>query len=343
MQANQTVGRQLSCVPLGERHEAPPGEACRAPLSAIDAIAGKSAAVQHVLNQAQLVAATDSTVLLLGETGTGKERFAAYIHQLSARRAREMVCVNCAAIPATLIESELFGRERGAYTDANSQQIGRFELAHRSTIFLDEIGDLPFEVQVKLLRVLEERQIERLGSVKSINVDTRIIAATHRSLEQRIAGGGFRADLFYRLNVFPLRVPPLRERAEDVPLLVWRFIEEFATTFGKRIEEVPAENMAALQRYAWPGNIRELRNAVERAMILANGPRLIVSIPTPLSVARLRSLRLVDVQKEHIRQVLETAGWRVRGSGGAAVRLGLRPTTLETRMAKLGLSRPRAS
>jgi len=343
MQANQTVGRQLSCVPLGESHDAPPGEAGRAPLSAIDAIAGKSAAVQHVLNQAQLVAATDSTVLLLGETGTGKERFAAYIHQLSARRAREMVCVNCAAIPATLIESELFGRERGAYTDANSQQIGRFELAHRSTIFLDEIGDLPFEVQVKLLRVLEERQIERLGSVKSINVDTRIIAATHRSLEQRIAGGGFRADLFYRLNVFPLRVPPLRERAEDVPLLVWRFIEEFSTAFGKRIEEVPAENMAALQRYGWPGNIRELRNAVERAMILANGPRLIVSIPTPLSVARLRSLRLVDVQKEHIRQVLETAGWRVRGSGGAAVRLGLRPTTLETRMAKLGLSRPRAS
>ena len=343
MQANQTVGRQLSCIPLGESHEAPPGEVSRAPLSAIDAIAGKSAAVQHVLNQAQLVAATDSTVLLLGETGTGKERFAAYIHQLSARRAREMVCVNCAAIPATLIESELFGRERGAYTDANSQQIGRFELAHRSTIFLDEIGDLPFEVQVKLLRVLEERQIERLGSVKSINVDTRIIAATHRSLEQRIAGGGFRADLFYRLNVFPLRVPPLRERAEDVPLLVWRFIEEFSTTFGKRIEEVPAENMAALQRYGWPGNIRELRNAVERAMILASGPRLIVSIPTPLSVARLRSLRLVDVQKEHIRQVLETAGWRVRGSGGAAVRLGLRPTTLETRMAKLGLSRPRAS
>jgi len=343
MQANQTVDWQLSCVPRGEGQVAPPGEACRAPLSPIDAIAGKSAAVQHVLNQAQLVAATDSTVLLLGETGTGKERFAAYIHQLSARRAREMVCVNCAAIPSTLIESELFGRERGAYTDANSQQIGRFELAHRSTIFLDEIGDLPFEVQVKLLRVLEERQIERLGSVKSINVDTRIIAATHRSLEQRIAGGGFRADLFYRLNVFPLRVPPLRERAEDVPLLVWRFIEEFSTTFGKRIEEVPAENMAALQRYGWPGNIRELRNAVERAMILANGPRLIVSIPTPLSVARLRSLRLVDVQKEHIRQVLETAGWRVRGSGGAAVRLGLRPTTLETRMAKLGLSRPRAS
>jgi formate hydrogenlyase transcriptional activator len=343
MQANHTDGRQLSSVPGRDSLEAFAGSERSAPLSAIDAIAGKSPALQHVLDQAQLVAATDSTVLLLGETGTGKERFAAYIHQLSARRAREMVCVNCAAIPATLIESELFGRERGAYTDANSQQIGRFELAHRSTIFLDEIGDLPFEVQVKLLRVLEERQIERLGSVKSINVDTRIIAATHRSLEQRIAGGGFRADLFYRLNVFPLRVPPLRERAEDIPLLVWRFIEEFSTTFGKRIEEVPAENMAALQRYGWPGNIRELRNAVERAMILASGPRLTVPIPTPLSVARLRSLRLVDVQKEHIRSVLETAGWRVRGSGGAAVRLGLRPTTLETRMAKLGLSRPRAS
>ena len=343
MDARNSAARQPRCDPGRDALEASPGRDHLAPLSAIDAIAGKSAAVQQVLNQAQLVSATDSTVLLLGETGTGKERFAAYIHQLSARRAREMVCVNCAAIPATLIESELFGRERGAYTDATSQQIGRFELAHRSTIFLDEIGDLPFEVQVKLLRVLEERQIERLGSVKSINVDTRIIAATHRSLEQRIAGGGFRADLFYRLNVFPLRVPPLRERAEDIPLLVWRFIEEFSTTFGKRIEEVPAENMAALQRYGWPGNIRELRNAVERAMILASGPRLTVPIPTPLSVARLRSLRLVDVQKEHIRQVLETAGWRVRGSGGAAVRLGLRPTTLETRMAKLGLSRPRAS
>ena len=335
-------GRQLSSVPPRESSEAFPGQVHPAPMSAVDVIAGKSAAVQHVLAQARLVAATNSTVLLLGETGTGKELFADYIHQMSARRANDMVCVNCAAIPATLIESELFGRERGAYTDANSQQIGRFELAHRSTIFLDEIGDLPFEVQVKLLRVLEERQIERLGSVKSINVDTRIIAATHRSLEQRIDEGGFRADLFYRLNVFPLRVPPLRERAEDIPLLVWRFIEEFSAAFGKRIEEVPAENMAALQRYGWPGNIRELRNAVERAMILASGPRLTVPIPTPLSVARLRSLRLVDVQKDHIRQVLETSRWRVRGSGGAAVRLGLRPTTLETRMAKLGLSRPRA-
>ena len=306
MQANHTVGRQLSCVPLGESHEAPPGEVSRAPLSAIDAIAGKSAAVQHVLNQAQLVAATDSTVLLLGETGTGKELFAAYIHQLSARRAREMVCVNCAAIPATLIESELFGREQGAYTDANSQQIGRFELAHRSTIFLDEIGDLPFEVQVKLLRVLEERQIERLGSVKSINVDTRIIAATHRSLEQRIAEGAFRADLFYRLNVFPLRVPPLRERAEDIPLLVWRFIEEFSATFGKRIEEVPARTWRRCSDTAgrgtsgncgtpWRKNSRAMRQLESSNLLRV---RVGIGAPLPpgtsaLSIGRRRNPRAV--------------------------------------------------
>jgi transcriptional regulator with GAF, ATPase, and Fis domain len=307
-----------------------------------DGIIGRSAAIQFVQAQAARVAATDSTVLLLGETGTGKELFAAYIHEMSGRRGRPMVCVNCAAIPSTLIESELFGREKGAYTDAISRQIGRFEMADRSTIFLDEIGDLQPDVQVKLLRVIEERQIERLGSVKSIPVNTRIIAATHRSLEQRIEEGVFRADLFYRLNVFPLRVPPLRERIDDIPLLVWRFVDEFSKTFGKRIEEVPADNMAGLQRYSWPGNIRELRNAVERAMILATGPRLTIAIPTPLSVARLPSLRLVDIQKDHIKKVLETSGWRVRGLGGAADRLGLRPTTLETRMAKLGLSRPRA-
>jgi transcriptional regulator with GAF, ATPase, and Fis domain len=310
--------------------------------AAADGIIGQSAAIQFVQAQAVRVAATDSTVLLLGETGTGKELFAAYIHEMSARRLRPMVCVNCAAIPSTLIESELFGREKGAYTDAITRQIGRFEMADRSTIFLDEIGDLQPDVQVKLLRVIEERQIERLGSVKSIPVNTRIIAATHRSLEQRIEDGVFRADLFYRLNVFPLRVPPLRERVEDIPLLVWRFIDEFSKTFGKRIEEVPADNMAALQRYSWPGNIRELRNAIERAMILASSPRLTIAIPTPLSVARLTSLRLVDIQKDHIKKVLETSGWRVRGLGGAADRLGLRPTTLETRMAKLGLSRPRA-
>jgi transcriptional regulator with GAF, ATPase, and Fis domain len=341
MPSQQAVPLQQNgapCLPADPVHAA-----VVRPRRSLDAIAGDSPAVQEVLAEARRVALTDSTVLVLGETGTGKELVASYVHECSVRSRREMVCVNCAAIPATIIESELFGREKGAYTDAFSRQIGRFELADRSTIFLDEIGDLPAEVQVKLLRVIEERQIERLGSVKSITVDTRIIAATHRSLEQRIAGGAFRADLFYRLNVFPLRVPPLRERVEDIPVLVWRFIKEFSATFGRQIEEVPHDTMAALERYSWPGNIRELRNAVERAMIMASGPLLRIPVPTPLSVARLRSLRLADVQKDHIRNVLETAGWRVRGSGGAADRLGLRPTTLETRMAKLGLSRPRPS
>jgi transcriptional regulator with GAF, ATPase, and Fis domain len=278
----------------------------------------------------------------LGETGTGKELFAARIHQASARRTRPMVSTNVGAIPATLLESELFGREKGAYTDAGERQIGRFELSDRSTMFLDEIGDLPLDVQVKLLRALEERQIERLGSVRPIKVDTRIIAATHRDLEQGVAEGTFRADLFYRLNVFPIRVPALRERVEDIPLLVWHFVDEFAKKFAKRIEDIPPANMEALQRYAWPGNIRELRNAIERAMIVTDKPRLQIAIPMPPSIGHGSSLKLIDIEREHIRRVLETAAWRIRGSGGAADRLGLRPTTLETRMAKLGLTRPRA-
>ena len=306
-------------------------------------VIGQSAAVQRVLDQVEQVAVTDSTVLLLGETGTGKEVFAALIHERSARSAHGMVRVNCAAIPATLIESELFGRERGAYTDAVAQQIGRFELANHSTIFLDEIGDLAPEVQVKLLRVLEERQIERLGNPRGISVDVRIIAATHRNLEQRVADQAFREDLFYRLNVFPIRIPPLRERVEDIPALVWHFVDEHSKMLGKQIEEIAPDTMAALQRYSWPGNIRELRNVVERALILATGHRLPIPVPAIMAAGKSRSARLVDVQKEHIRSVLETAGWRIRGTGGAAERLGLRPTTLETRMAKLGLARPKAS
>ena len=307
-------------------------------------IIGRSAAVQRVLAQIQQVTSTGATVLLLGETGTGKELFATQIHELSARRNRPMVRVNCAAIPATLIESELFGREKGAYTDAFARQVGRFELADQSTIFLDEIGDLPPEVQIKLLRVLEQRQIERLGSAKPIPVSVRIIAATHRDLEQRIAARSFRADLFYRLNVFPIHVPPLRERPEDIPLLVSHFVEDYSRAFGKRIDSIPPANMAAMQQYAWPGNIRELRNVVERAMIVATGPQLTISMPASMAGAGgVRSSRLADVQKAHIHSVLESAGWRIRGSGGAAERLGLRPTTLETRMAKLGLLRPKAS
>ena len=240
---------------------------------------GQSAAIRRVHEQVCQVAETDATVLLLGETGSGKEVFAARIHELSRRRARAMVRVNCAAIPATLIESELFGREKGAYTGALSRQIGRFELADRSTIFLDEIGDLAPDVQVKLLRVLEDKQIERLGSSKTTKIDTRIIAATHRDLEKRIEADTFREDLYYRLNVFPIRVPPLRERIEDIPLLVWRFVEEFSAAFGKRIESIAKDNIEMLQRYPWPGNVRELRNLVERALIAANGPRLTIALP----------------------------------------------------------------
>ena len=301
---------------------------------------GDSPAARRVMELIEQVSATDSTVLLLGETGTGKEVFASRIHELGSRRHRPMVRVNCAAIPSTLIESELFGREKGAFTGALARQVGRFELADKATIFLDEIGDLPLDVQVKLLRVLEEGQIERLGSPKSIKVDTRIIAATHQDLQQRIADGVFREDLFYRLNVFPIRVPPLRERVEDIPNLVWQFVGEFSKAFGKRIESISNESIKSLQQYPWPGNIRELRNIVERATIVCTGPRLTIAVPPSSNTAARRSLKLVDVERQHLRAVLESTHWRVRGEGGAAARLGLKPTTLETRMARLGLRRP---
>jgi transcriptional regulator with GAF, ATPase, and Fis domain len=305
-----------------------------------DGIVGQSAAIRRVLDQVRQVAATDSTVLLLGETGTGKELIATEIHERSARRGRGMVRVNCAAIPATLVESELFGREKGAYTGALARQIGRFELADRSTILLDEIGDLAADVQVKLLRVLEEREIERLGSPKAVRVDVRIVAATHRNLEKLIADNVFREDLFFRLNVFPIQVPALRDRSEDIPLLVWRFVDEFSKSFGKRIQAIPEENMAAVQRYHWPGNIRELRNAVERAMIGATGTELRIAVPKGWHADGACSTRLVDVERAHVRSVLDSTGWRIRGANGAADRLGLKPTTLETRMARLGLRRP---
>ncbi len=303
-------------------------------------VVGRSPAMLRVLEQIEQVAATDATVLLLGETGTGKELFANEIHERGPRQGRAMVRVNCGSIPVTLIESELFGREKGAFTGALARQVGRFELANHSTIFLDEIGDLPPDVQVKLLRVLETRQIERLGSPRPVAVDTRIIAATHRDLEQLIGENAFREDLYYRLNVFPIQVPPLRERVQDIPLLVWRFVEEFSKAFGKRVDAIDKDNLAALQRYSWPGNIRELRNVVERAMIVATTPRLTIPLPLASAASAKRSSRLVDVEKEHIRGVLESTAWRVRGAGGAAERLGLKPTTLETRMAKLGVRRP---
>ena len=305
-------------------------------------IAAESPVVRTVLAQIESVAPTNATVLLLGETGTGKEVFAQAIHDRSARRGRPMVRVNCAAIPAALIENELFGRERGAYTGALSRQIGRFELAEGSTLFLDEIGDLPLESQVKLLRVIQDKVLERLGSVEPITVDVRLIAATNRDLEGAVADRTFREDLYYRLNVFPITVPPLRERVEDIPVLAWTFIEEFSRDSGKRIDSLSKESLAALRRYPWPGNVRELRNLIERAIILARGPRLVVEPPALAAVAPPTSANLAEVQAEHIRGVLERVGWRVRGRGGAAELLGMKPTTLDSRMARLGIRRPRA-
>jgi transcriptional regulator with GAF, ATPase, and Fis domain len=285
------------------------------------------------------VAPTSATVLLLGETGCGKEVFAQAIHDRSPRSRRPMVRVNCGAIPTALLESELFGRERGAYTGAVARQVGRFELAEGSTVFLDEIGELPLEAQVKLLRVVQDHVIERLGGTHPIKVDVRVIAATNRNLDEAVAARTFREDLFYRLNVFPITVPPLRDRVEDIPLLVWSFVSEYGRAFGKNVTSIAREDMAALQRYAWPGNIRELRNVIERAMIVSTGPRLEIEHPVVKSVSALASVRLADVEAAHIRAVLDRTGWRVRGAGGAAELLDLKPTTLEGRMAKLGIRR----
>jgi formate hydrogenlyase transcriptional activator len=266
--------------------------------------------------------------------------FAQAIHDASDRRDRPMVRVNCAAIPTALMESELFGRERGAYTGALSRQVGRFELAHGSTLFLDEIGELSLEAQVKFLRIIQDRVLERLGGTRPIKVDVRIIAATNRNLAQAVGERVFREDLFYRLNVFPITVPPLRERLEDIPVLVWAFVEEFSRTFNKKIESISKEHLAMLQRYPWPGNVRELRNVIERAVIVAEGSRLVVEPPRAGVPDLHPSLTLLEIETAHIRSVLDNVGWRVRGHGGAAEVLGMKPTTLESRMAKLGIRRP---
>jgi formate hydrogenlyase transcriptional activator len=301
------------------------------------AIVYRSEAIRSVIEQARLVASTSATVLLLGETGVGKEVFAGAIHEASPRGRRPMIRVNCAAMPAALIERELFGHERGAFTDAWARQIGRFEAAHQSTLFLDEIGELPLEMQAKLLRVLEDRTIERLGSPTPIKVDVRIIAATNRNLEEAVINKTFREDLFYRLNVFPLTVPPLRERPEDIPALVWAFVDELSETFGREIDTISKRSLSELQRYSWPGNVRELRNLIEREMIMVRGSNLTLTVPA--AAARRGGARLVEVQTQHIRAVLESCGWRIRGVTGAAQRLGVKPTTLESRMARLGISR----
>ena len=303
-------------------------------------IVGQSDAMKSVLSQAEKVAKTDSTVLILGETGTGKELLAHAIHGLSSRKKRRMLTVHCSALPGTLIESELFGREKGAYTGALTKQVGRFEVADGSTIFLDEISELPLELQTKLLRVLEDGTFERLGSSKTIRVDVRVIAATNRDLAKEVSQGRFREDLYYRLNVFPVTIPPLRERRDDIPLLGWTFVKEYSEDMGKTIESIPRKTMDTLQRYSWPGNVRELKNVVERAMILSKGPSLHIEIPGISKSRKPRSMMtLEEVEKRHITNVLETSGWRVRGKNGAAEILGLKPTTLDSRIKKLGIPR----
>jgi PAS domain S-box-containing protein len=304
-------------------------------------IIGDSERMKEVLHRAEQVAETDSTVLLLGETGTGKELLARSIHNLSPRKARPMMTVNCAALPPTLIESELFGRDKGAYTGALSKQVGRFEVAHGSTLFLDEIGDLSMDLQVKLLRVLEEGEFERLGSTQTRKVDVRVIAATNRDLAQMVQDGQFREDLFYRLNVFPITIPPLRDRSDDIPLLTWAFVKEFGETVGKTIDQVPRRDMEELQRYSWPGNVRELRNVIERAMILARSSTLRIVVPKQSQdVNGMQPGTLAEIEKGYILQVLGKTNWRIRGQNGAAQTLGLKPTTLHSRMQKLGIKRP---
>ena len=302
-------------------------------------IVGQSAAMKKVLTQAEQVARTDSTVLLLGETGTGKELLARAIHSMSSRKDRPLVTVNCASLPPTLIESELFGREKGAYTGALTKMIGRFEIADGSTLFLDEIGELPLELQSKLLRVLEEGNFERLGSTKPLHVNVRIIAATNRDIEQEVKDGKFRRDLFYRLNVFPIVIPPLRERPEDIPLLVRAVVKEFQKRMGKEIESIPKKTMQALQSYSWPGNVRELRNLIEHAMILSKGKTLDVHVPKRASSETDATGNLEDMERRHIVAVLEKTGWRIAGQGGAAEVLGLKRTTLLAKMKKLGIKR----
>jgi PAS domain S-box-containing protein len=304
-------------------------------------IIGKSKAILQMLNQAEQVADTDSTVLILGKTGTGKELLARAIHRMSSRHHRQMITVNCAALPASLIESEMFGREKGAFTGALSGRIGRFEIADGSTIFLDEIGELTPDVQMKLLRVLEEGQFERLGSNKTVKVDVRIIAATNRDLVKAVHDGSFRRDLYYRLNVFPITVPPLSDRTEDIELLAWTFVREYSDRMGKRIESIPRKTMDALKRWHWHGNIRELRNVIEQSMIVTKGTALNVQLPGTIKPTETQNILLEDVERNHIIKILKETDWRVRGRAGAAELLGLKPTTLDARMKKLGIVRPK--
>jgi formate hydrogenlyase transcriptional activator len=316
----------------------------------INGIIGSSPALKFVLTEVERVAPTDSTVLILGETGTGKELIARAIHKLSTRRGCPFVKVNCAAIPFELLESELFGHEKGAFTGAISQKIGRFEMADNGTLFLDEIGDLPLALQPKLLRVLQEQEFERLGSGRTHRINVRLVAATHRDLTEMIARNEFRSDLYYRLNVFPVELPPLRERCQDIPELISHFVRDFARRMGRPMLDIPPETMAAFTSYSWPGNVRELQNLIERAVIRSNDgvlpnplPRL---NPTPLSSSKpttleSRSGTFSEYMRSLILRTVEDTGWMIGGPDGAAARLGLPRTTLIKKMKKLGISRPR--
>ena len=307
-----------------------------------DDIVGESVAWRYVMFRVEQVAATHATVLLLGETGTGKELIARAIHQRSPRRHGRFVALNCAALPATLIESELFGRERGAFTGAHTSQAGRFELAHRGTLFLDEAGDLPLELQPKLLRVLQEGQLDRLGGTRTVNIDVRVIAATNRDLTDDVQTGRFRRDLYYRLNVFPITLPSLRDRREDIPLLARHLADRFARQLRKQVEPIPPQVMRTLQEYHWPGNIRELENVIQRAIILtSDGVLSMNEISLPLSAEQTAppSTTLESVEREHILRVLVATSWRIEGPRGAAQVLGLKPSTLRSRLQKLAIKR----
>lgn len=306
-------------------------------------IIGQSDAIKSVLVQVEQVSETDSTVLLLGETGTGKELIAQAIHNLSVRKTRPMVRVNCAALSSALVENELFGHEKGAYTGAFSKQPGRFEIADKSTIFLDEIGELPFELQGKLLHVLQSGEFQRIGSSKTIAVDVRVIAATNKDLVKAVKEGRFREDLYYRLSVFPVFIPPLRDRKEDIPLLVWSFINEFGKKMGKKIKTIPQKSMGVMLNYSWPGNIRELRNIVEHATIISNNEILNIELPgtyNSTEASQKAVYNLKEIEKNHIFNVLCRTKWRIKGKDGAATILGLNPSTLYSKMKKLGIERP---
>jgi len=310
--------------------------------SKFENIIGQSDGLKYVLYRAEQVAPTSTTILILGETGTGKELIAAAIHNLSPRKERPLFTVNCAALPANLIESELFGREKGAFTGADSRRIGRFEVANGSTLCLDEIGELPLELQAKLLRVIQHHEFERLGSSHTIKIDVRIVATTNRDLKEEVRHGRFREDLFYRLNVFPITVPPLRQRKDDIPLMVQSFIERFSRKLGKQITSISKETMKTLQDYPWPGNVRELESIIERAVILSPGPvlqlvdKLKISTPPVSDVVRT----LEETERNQIMKILEETGWRIEGNDGAAAILGLHASTLRARMHKIGIMRP---